>query len=245
MKKQLIIVGIIVLLVTVGLSGCLNEDKKTMTYAELMSDVKLIPSNLFSIFTLQSYKNGEVLYIKDIVYNVTYLEDYEPSGCTLVSFANSSSIEGFPLGFTGDKRNEYPVGGSVNIPVHVKTYDIEGESVIWLEEWYTAYVYMMMGLAPQAPSSYLSPEEVLGNKSEYINQTISVRGYYILNPDPVIVSTLSTTADALKLDYSNIDNATDYLITGHQYLFTGTLIEDESDPISLDVILVLENIEQI
>jgi len=93
---------------------------------------------------------------------------------------------------------------------------------------------------------YLYPEDVLRNKSQYINQTISVRGYYIIEQTPEIVSTLSTTAgrSALKLDYSHIKNTTG-LVTGTLYIFTGKLIEDTSNPVALDVILFAEDFKRV
>ena len=91
---------------------------------------------------------------------------------------------------------------------------------------------------------YLFPEDVLRNRDQYINQTISVRGYYTFNPDPVIVPTLSDPGkSALRLDYSNINNATDRLIKGTLYIFTGKLIEYEPNP--LDVILVAEDFKKV
>jgi len=89
---------------------------------------------------------------------------------------------------------------------------------------------------------YLYPEDVLRNKSQYLNQTISVRGYYIFSDPttPVIVSTTSTTTGRaeLKLDYSHIENATDRLVTGSTlYIFTGVLKEDTTNPVTLDVYL--------
>lgn len=94
--------------------------------------------------------------------------------------------------------------------------------------------------------NYLTPEEVQRNKSQYLNQTIVVKGYYDTVPDPVIVSTMSTTTGRsdLKLDYSHIDNATDRLMRGKIYIFTGVLIKDESNPIGFDVILVAEKFRE-
>jgi len=144
MKKQLVIFGIAILLIGIALSGCVNESsvkesKKTMTYTKLMSDIKtLYPTT--DLFTLQSYKNGEVIYIEDTVYNISYFEISESQKYTFVLFGNSTSLEGFPICISGDKRSEYPAGSAVSIPVHVKNYDINGTSVIWLEEWYTFYI---------------------------------------------------------------------------------------------------------
>ena len=142
MKKQLVTVAIVVLLTGIALSGCVNESKneskKTMTYAKLMSDIKPLPPT--DLFTLQSYNDSEVIYIEDTVYNISYFEISESQKYTFVLFGNSTSLEGYPICINGDKRSEYPAGSAVSIPVHVKNYDINGTSVIWLEEWYTFYI---------------------------------------------------------------------------------------------------------
>lgn len=100
-----------------------------------------------------------------------------------------------------------------------------------------------------AEVDYLTPEEILLNKSEYLNQNIIVRGYYdIEGGAPVIVSTMVTTAgrSTLKFDYSNIENATDDLFIGtYKYDFSGLLIRDESNPIGFDVILVLDDFKRV
>jgi len=142
MKKQLVIFGMAILLIGIALSGCVNESsvnesKKTMTYAKLMSDIKPLPPT--DLFTLQSYNDSEVIYIEDTVYNISYFEISESQKYTFVLFGNSTSLEGFPICINGDKRSEYPAGSTVSIPVHVKNYDINGTAVTWLEEWYTFY----------------------------------------------------------------------------------------------------------
>lgn len=154
MKKEMLTIGIIVLLICVGLSGCLNEDKKTMTYAELGNDVEIVAPNslyeLISLFTLKSYKDGDVLYIKDKIFNVSYVKMNENLGYTLVIFEKFIDEGNFPLCFIGDKTNEYAIGSTVTIPVHVKPYNITGYDVVWLEEWYWAY-YIIDFLYPIAP----------------------------------------------------------------------------------------------
>jgi len=111
-----------------------------------------------------------------------------------------------------------------------------------------AAVYVLITNLP-AEGDYVTPEEVILNKSKYLDQTIVVRGYYDIDGgNPVIVSTMSTTAgrSILKFDYSNVDNATDKLFVGKtKYDFTGVLRKDESNPIVLDVILVLEKFEDV
>jgi hypothetical protein len=138
MKKQLVVFGLIILLIGIALSGCVNENKKTMGYTKMMSDIKTLPPT--DLFTLQSYNDGEVITIEGTVYNVSYYEASESQKYTIVTFGNSTSLEGYPLCIVGDKRSEYRVGNAVSIPVHVKDYDINGTAVTWLEEWYTFYL---------------------------------------------------------------------------------------------------------
>ena len=135
MKKQLVTVVIVVLLTGIALSGCVNESsvnesKKTMTYAKLLSDIKPLPPDLF---TLQSYNDSEVIYIEDTVYNMTYYNFSESQKYTFLSFGPGD----IPLCINGDKRSEYAVGNAVSIPVHVKNYVINETAVTILEEWYT------------------------------------------------------------------------------------------------------------
>ena len=135
MKKQLVTVVIVVLLTGIALSGCVNESsvnesKKTMTYAKLISDLKPIPGT-DNLFTLQSYNDSEVLYIEDTVYNMSYYNFSESQKYTFLSFGPGD----IPLCINGDKRSEYPIGSTVSIPVHVKNYVINGTAVTILEEW--------------------------------------------------------------------------------------------------------------
>jgi cytochrome c-type biogenesis protein CcmE len=92
---------------------------------------------------------------------------------------------------------------------------------------------------------YLTPEQVLANKDHYLNQNIKVRGYYEVSDSPIVVSTLSTVEGRaeLRIDYSNIENATDDLIEGEKFDFTGELIKDT--PTGFDVILVLNEFKKV
>jgi len=103
---------------------------------------------------------------------------------------------------------------------------------------------IIINLPPE--EEYLTPEEVLTNVERYINQKIKVRGYYdISGANPVIVSTMSTTdgRSELRVDYSNIENATDDLFEGEKFDFTGELIKDT--PTGFDVILILEEFKKV
>lgn len=93
---------------------------------------------------------------------------------------------------------------------------------------------------------YLTPEEVLANKDHYLNQNIKVRGYYEVSDTPIVVSTLSTVEGRaeLRIDYSNIENATDDLIEGEKFDFTGELIKQDT-PTGFDVILVLDEFKKV
>ena len=149
MKKQLLVVEIVLVLLVVGLSGCTETEPTTMTYSELWDDVESINGN--TSFTLTSYKDGDILYIKDEVLNVSYgitrINDTDVPITTV--YFNSEDELPPPLCFLEDKRPEYPVGEVCTIPVHVKQYTSEDKTVIWLEEWYNT-IYLA-GLIPTTP----------------------------------------------------------------------------------------------
>jgi len=74
---------------------------------------------------------------------------------------------------------------------------------------------------------YLTPDQVLSNKNKYLNGgEIVVRGYYDSNA-VAIVSTMSTVEGkpSLRLNYDNVQNATDILRNGVKFDFAGTLQE--------------------
>jgi hypothetical protein len=77
-----------------------------------------------------------------------------------------------------------------------------------------------------AQENYLTVEEVLRNKDNYINKSIVIRGYYDSN-GPAIVSKPSdvTGKSSLIVDHSQVQNASDILINDKKYDFTGTLQE--------------------
>jgi predicted secreted protein len=173
MKKQLVTVVIVVLLAGIALSGCVSESKKTMTYTKLMSDVKPLPPT--DLITLQSYTDGEVIYIEDTIYNISYFEVSESQKYTFVTFGNSTSLVGFPICISGDKRSEYPAGSTVSIPVHVKNYDINGTAVTWLEEWYTFYTLINENAGTGEPVKLTSDDDgssVPLNVGDTVNLTL-------------------------------------------------------------------------
>jgi len=107
--------------------------------------------------------------------------------------------------------------------------------------------YYFITNAPPA-EEWISVEDALSNKEHYVtNQaTITIRGYYILDNNPSIVSTLSTAAGRaiLEIDYSSVQNASDNLIENTAYDFTGVLATDETaDPFDEGVILVLDKFD--
>jgi hypothetical protein len=137
MKKELVVVVIVVLFTGIALSGCVNESeneiKKTMTYAELLSDIEIVPGTDYPTF--KTYNDSEVIYIEDTVYNMTYYNFSESEKYTFLSFGPGD----IPLCINGDKRIEYAVGNAVSIPVHVKDYVLNETAVTILEEWYFLY----------------------------------------------------------------------------------------------------------
>ncbi|KYK23541.1 hypothetical protein AYK21_02475 [Thermoplasmatales archaeon SG8-52-2] len=96
--------------------------------------------------------------------------------------------------------------------------------------------------------NFLTPETILANKDTYLDTTITVRGFYFTDTDEIsfVVSTLSTVEGRaeLRIDYSNIENATDILIEDEKYDFTG-LLNKQDTPTGFDVILVLEKITEV
>jgi hypothetical protein len=94
--------------------------------------------------------------------------------------------------------------------------------------------------------NFLTPETILANKDTYLEKTITVRGFYQIEDFPIVVSTLSTVEGRaeLRIDYSNIENATDNLIEDEKYDFTGILNKQDT-PTGFDVILVLEKFTEV
>jgi hypothetical protein len=93
---------------------------------------------------------------------------------------------------------------------------------------------------------FLTPETILANKETYLNKNIKVRGFYLREEFPLVVSTLSTVEGRaeLRIDYSNIENATDELIENEKYDFSGELVKQDT-PTGFDVILILEKISKV
>lgn len=96
-----------------------------------------------------------------------------------------------------------------------------------------------------AEKKFLTPEDALNNKDRYLNgEIIVVRGYYD-SKTKTIVSSMSNVAGGLNLDYDNVKNATDILINGHKFDFTGTLQEVNPDIPGSGVKFVASEIEAV
>ena len=107
---------------------------------------------------------------------------------------------------------------------------------------------------PQESVEIFYPDEIVENSAEYLNEKITVEGYYYSDNRPegegvisrsIIEEGSSSTIFIITLavDHSNV-NTSGLLISEVKYRFTGTLIEKQSeygDPI----ILVAEKIEAI
>ena len=109
--------------------------------------------------------------------------------------------------------------------------------------------YYFITNAPPA-KEWISVEDALRNKEHYVSSqsTITIRGYYILDNNPSIVSKLSTDTSRaiLEIDYSSIKNASDNLIENTAYDFTGVLVTDETaNPFGEGVILVLDKFDRV
>ena len=109
-------------------------------------------------------------------------------------------------------------------------------------------IYVIITNLP-AEIETITPDDVLRNKSGYLGKSVVVKGYFDFEGgSPVVVSRMTPIEgrSALKLDYSNIEtNETDKLIQGDIYRFTGTIVEDTSNPIAFDIILDVEEFEAV
>ena len=104
--------------------------------------------------------------------------------------------------------------------------------------------YLFTSLPEQ--KKYLTPEEVMRNKDNYVNDgSITIRGFYDSN-EVAVVSTTSNTPDkiVIPLDLSNVVNATDILRNGVRFYFTGTLDEINIGPTS-KIVFVVTKIEPV
>ena len=98
---------------------------------------------------------------------------------------------------------------------------------------------------------YITVEELNNNKENFIDTKQTVIGTFdIYNGEPVIVSTSTAIEEnrRLKLNYDNIENASDNLIQGEKYYFTGTIVWDDPDnPLALPtrVILIADEFKKV
>jgi len=99
---------------------------------------------------------------------------------------------------------------------------------------------------------FLTVDEVVRNKQGYVGQDIIVKGYYDKdNADRDIVVSEQSAIEGqgraeLKLDLDKLRaaNETDDLRTGILYFFTGTIVKDETNPVTFDIILMVEEFEE-
>ena len=114
MKKQMLVIVIIVLMLAFILTGCFdnngNKDTSdendegtsdgneyTMSYSELFSDVTW--DDNYQNLTLNSYEDGDIINIVDTVLFSQYNPDTSPDPLTVVAFGD----EYLGLYFIGDK----------------------------------------------------------------------------------------------------------------------------------------------
>ncbi len=96
----------------------------------------------------------------------------------------------------------------------------------------------------------LTPEQININKQEYIGKTVTVVGTFnFFGADPVILTTSTALEEdrILKINYSNIPNATDDLFQDEKYYFTGKIEREYPDnPLLIDkIILILDKFEKV
>jgi len=103
--------------------------------------------------------------------------------------------------------------------------------------------YIIINLPAQ--ENYLTVEEVLRNKDNYINKSIVIRGYYDSDATAIVSTTSDVTGkSSLRLDYTGVINASDILRNGVKFDFTGDLQEvNIGIPGNNIVILIANKIE--
>lgn len=165
MKKQLLIVGIILVLLVVGLSGCTDNSGNgvaktvTMTAKELQDDINgNTDVQTFLIIGYNSVDDGDTLIIQDIISETRYNSEV---GATELVFPYDFSYdsEGFTdvlyssyvtFWFEGDITSNYVVGDEVKITVIIKRvsfsystfdYDLELFDEQWeSEEYFVSHI---------------------------------------------------------------------------------------------------------
>jgi len=104
MKKQLLIIGIIVLLVCVGLSGC-NESNQSNDKSKFIGTWEYVNNTYFTMRYV-FYENNTVLQTSSITMNISYWYNYEindgeicfefietkASGCMPYSFSEEYTL---------------------------------------------------------------------------------------------------------------------------------------------------------
>jgi len=97
--------------------------------------------------------------------------------------------------------------------------------------------------------TFYSPEEVLLNKDDLVDDTITVEGEYFISPDgpSLVSSTTGTPTNWLLVDDSELDATAPDLTEDVKYRLTGVLKQVEGDTSSLlnDVILVISHIDPV
>lgn len=157
MKKTLILIIVGILCIGVLFSGCLNKDFGDSTdyeYAGTVSYPEFHADYDFDNYVFESYKEKDLVEVRDIVFFVEYYEDMDPSA-TAVYLHNESAI---PFIFIGDKIDEYTIGEIVTISAHIKSYNVEGQELIMPEEW---YYYWLAGVVPNPTILFDQGENIL------------------------------------------------------------------------------------
>jgi archaellin len=102
-------------------------------YGEILGDLQSVGN----ISTLASYTGDDLLYVEEEIGNLLNFE-YNDILYTLMVFEDySNSI--YPICMKYDEAINYTLGSKFKIPVHVEQYNISGQEVLWLREWYDFY----------------------------------------------------------------------------------------------------------
>ena len=113
-----------------------------------------------------------------------------------------------------------------------------------------AVVYIIISTPPTEPVNALSPDYVIDNYDQYLEEIIVVEGYYYnegVEKEGVITSSLIPSGSEfefyqrLPVDHSNVNIS---LSEQTKYRFTGRLTSDQSVP-SNPIILIAEDIQAV
>jgi len=129
---EVIVAFTIIVFVVVNLI-IMNDEVGSIRYSDVISDIEEIGN----VSSLKSYKNGDKITIEDEIEDIILFRLNEKLHKIIIfeGFRDSK----FQLCLSGSQGAECSIGQDCNFEVHVKSYNISGQQVVWLEEWYNFY----------------------------------------------------------------------------------------------------------